>query len=226
MDLPKTNTAINGISKAELRMTNDKKQNIDVNFFFPAEENNFETSVVMIPPGSQFQAGSHWHEKYDEVILVIKGRLKVRVGKEYVIRTPEDGKIIIPPGITHNVMRADHGLPQDERDDEEVIIHEWSGPVDGSKDLFFRHLFSIEEDRHVFGWKAKLQLILTMMYTDNYIEIVPGPLSWYVTHGVYAVARPIAFALGLQPFYREYLPKRLDALAEKFYGGKLKLKQL
>lgn len=97
--------------------------------------------------------------------------------------------------------------------------------VDGSKDLLFRHLFSIETDREVFGWKVKLQQLLTLMYTDSYVELVPGPLSWYVTHGLYAIVKSVAFALGLQPFYREYLPKRLEAIAERLYGSKLKLKE-
>lgn len=128
MDMQKTNTAVQGISTAELRITNDKNQNIDVNFFFPAPENNYETSVVVIPAGSQFQAGSHWHEKYGEAILVIKGRVKVRVGNKFVIRTPDDGKLIVPPYTTHNVMRADRGLPKDLRDPEEVVLHERSVP--------------------------------------------------------------------------------------------------
>jgi hypothetical protein len=58
-----------------------------------------------------------------------------------------------------------------------------------------------------------------MMYSDGYIETVPGPLGWYFTHGLYAVLRPVAKMLGLKPFHDEYTPSRLADARKKLEGG-------
>lgn len=57
-------------------------------------------------------------------------------------------------------------------------------------------------------------MLLTLMYTDGYVDLVPGPASWYVTHGLYAVVRPVAGWAGLTPFYDQYTPERLKEIAK------------
>ena len=91
--------------------------------------------------------------------------------------------------------------------------------ADGSKEMFFRHIFSTVIDKDVFGWKLPLQQLLVMMSADGYIEIVPGPVGWYVTHGLYAVLRPVTKLLGLKPFYDEYTPSRLAHVKRALEGG-------
>jgi hypothetical protein len=93
--------------------------------------------------------------------------------------------------------------------------------VDGSKELFFRHAFSINADKALFGWKLPLQMLLLLMHTDNFMEIMPGPASWYVTHYLYAwVALPLAMLLGLKPFYDEYTPERLMGVRKELEARK------
>jgi hypothetical protein len=58
-----------------------------------------------------------------------------------------------------------------------------------------------------------------MMCADGYIEIVPGPMGWYFTHGLYAVLKPVAKLLGLKPFYDEYTPSRLAGARKKLEDG-------
>jgi hypothetical protein len=97
-------------------------------------------------------------------------------------------------------------------------------PADGSKELFFRHVFSPVADKEAFGWKLPLQQLLVLMSCDTYVEIVPGAAGWYVTHGLYAVLRPVARALGLRPFYDEYTPERLMGIRREIEGGGKKSK--
>ena len=92
-------------------------------------------------------------------------------------------------------------------------------PADGSKELFFRHVFSPVADKEAFGWKLPLQQLRGPRWGDPDVEIVPGAAGWYVTHGLYAVLRPVARALGLRPFYDEYTPERLMGIRRAMGGG-------
>jgi hypothetical protein len=84
-------------------------------------------------------------------------------------------------------------------------------------------MFSMMEDQKFYGWKFPLQLVLTMIYSDGYLVIVPGPARWYVTHGLWAATKFAALGMGLKPFYEEYTPERLKGIAEKLQdGGKSK----
>ena len=91
--------------------------------------------------------------------------------------------------------------------------------VDGSKELFFRHAFSLVADQAVFGWKLPLQQLLLLQYTDNYLSLVPGAAGWYFTHAMYAVLRPLSALLGLKPFYDEYTPERLKGIRKELEGN-------
>ncbi|KAF2789390.1 hypothetical protein K505DRAFT_284477 [Melanomma pulvis-pyrius CBS 109.77] len=217
MTLTLTNTTQQADSGASQLSLNDisNKNDQDLRLIYPAASNDYRISVAIIPAGSKWHAGAHWHEDYDEYMRVARGRAKIRLGSEYKIFTPEDGDILIPKLMVHDVMRADVDAKKGEGDDEELWIEERSEPVDGSKELFFRHMFSIMADKEVFGWKMPLQLLLTMMYTDGYLVIVPGPAHWYVTHSLWAVVKFAALSLGLKPFYDEYTPERLKGIAEK-----------
>jgi len=61
-------------------------------------------------------------------------------------------------------------------------------------------------------------MLLLLMYTDNYMVFVPGTASWYFTHGLYAVAKPVAKLVGLTPFYDEYTPGRLMGIKRELEG--------
>lgn len=206
--------------------------------FYPTAETDYRITRAIVPKGDKFQVGAHWHEKYDEYMRVIQGRARIRLGNTWKVYTPEDGEIKIARMVIHDICRADKDAKPGEEDDEDMIIEEWSDPcmlpeippkplanqfanciADGSKEMFFRHLFSATVDKDVFGWKLPLQQLLVMMCADGYIEIVPGPARWYVTHALYAVLKSVTKLLGLKPFYDEYTPSRLAHVRKALEGG-------
>lgn len=70
-----------------------------------------------------------------------------------------------------------------------------------------------------------LQQLLVLMYSDTYIETIPGPAGWYATHGLYALLNPLARLLGLKPFYDEYTPSRLADVRMEMEEGVAKKKK-
>ncbi|KAF2682889.1 hypothetical protein K458DRAFT_488144 [Lentithecium fluviatile CBS 122367] len=193
----------------------------DVQLIYPSASKNYKITTAVIPPGSKFHPGAHWHEDYDEIMRVVKGRARIRLGKEWRVYGPEDGEVLIRRGVVHDFMRADASgsVKGEDGVEGDLVIEEWSEPVDGSKELFFRHAFSIQADSALFGWKIPLQMLLLLMYTDTFLELVPGPVGWYVTHGLYAgVVAPLAWVVGVRPFYDEYTPERLAGVRGELEG--------
>ncbi|KAF2728576.1 hypothetical protein EJ04DRAFT_449038 [Polyplosphaeria fusca] len=189
---------------------------------YPSPANDYRTATVVVAPGSKWHVGAHWHEAYDEVMRIAKGRAKIRLGNTFRVIGPEDGEIFIPKFVVHDIMRADVDAKVGEGDDEELWIEERGEPVDGSKEVFFRNVFSVMADREKFGWKMPLQLLLTLIYTDGYLVILPGPARFWFTYGLYAMMRPLLFWLGLKPFYDEYTPERLRGIASELAARKSK----
>lgn len=88
---------------------------------------------------------------------------------------------------------------------------------DGSKEVFFRNLFSTLEDKQVFGRWLRLQIMLTSAKYDNFDVIWQGPLSWLVTRIAYAGAQLGGRLLGLRAWYPAYVPEDLRSVANS--GG-------
>ncbi|KAF2634398.1 hypothetical protein P280DRAFT_413853 [Massarina eburnea CBS 473.64] len=195
--------------------------NQDATMVYPTADSNYSISTVTIPPGSIFHPGAHWHEEYDEYLSVVKGRLRILLGKTWRVYTPEDGEVHVKRGVVHDLMRAD--IVDEEKDEEDVVVQERSDPSDGSKDLFFRHLFAITSiDKDRFGWKVPLQVLFTFAYTDTYMSLVPGPAGWYVTHALWSVVKGVAPWLGLRPLYEAYTPERLKGVMKSILDGSVK----
>jgi mannose-6-phosphate isomerase-like protein (cupin superfamily) len=223
----------------------------DVKLIYPTAASNFRTTTFIIPQGSKFHPGAHWHEQYDEIMRVVEGRMRIRLDGEIKVITPEDGDVVIKKGVVHEFWRADVDAKPGEGDEGNVVIEERSEPctysplfplppfhlisptrslpVDGSKELFFRHVFSANIDNAAFGWKLPIQMLLTISYSDMYLELVSGvgSTNWYIARGVNkGVVGPLAWVLGLRPFYGEYTPERLSTVRrqlEERYGGKKKV---
>lgn len=51
--------------------------------------------VFVVPP--------HWHDQHDEIMKIWEGKLKVTLGSEVMICTPETGDIFIPRGVPHSL---------------------------------------------------------------------------------------------------------------------------
>ncbi|KAL1610055.1 hypothetical protein SLS60_001720 [Paraconiothyrium brasiliense] len=183
----------------------DNQISQDVTMLYPTAETGYRVTRAIAPQGSKFQVGAHWHEEYDEYMRVIQGRLKLRLGDKWEVYTPEDGEILIARGVVHDLCRADKDARPGEEDEGDMIIEERSDPF--------------------FGWKLPLQQLLVLMYSDTYIETIPGPAGWYATHGLYALLKPLARLLGLKPFYDEYTPSRLAVVRMEMEEGVAKKKK-
>ena len=134
MTLTRTNTtqrADSGVSPlglADISSSKPPSNSQEVRLFYPSAENNYQISLAIVPAGSKWHAGAHWHEEYDEVMRVVKGRAKVRLGNEYRIIGPEDGEVFIKKGVVHDVMRADVDAKEGEGDEGELWLEERSEP--------------------------------------------------------------------------------------------------
>lgn len=134
MTLTRTNTAqrkasgASPLSLADISSSTPPSNSQEVRLIYPSAENNYQISFAIVPAGSKWHAGAHWHEEYDEVMRVVKGRAKVKLGNEYRIIGPEDGEVLIKKGVVHDVMRADVGAKEGEGDDGELWLEERSEP--------------------------------------------------------------------------------------------------
>lgn len=85
-------------------------------------------TIISIPKGSTWSPGPHWHERYVEYVQVRQGSVCLLVNGKKSVITAEDGVQTIPKFAIHNWMRADSKSPADNKDDEEVIVEEWTDP--------------------------------------------------------------------------------------------------
>jgi mannose-6-phosphate isomerase-like protein (cupin superfamily) len=100
----------------------------DAKVIYPSAENNYRVSIAIVPMGSKFHPGAHWHEDYDEVMRVVKGRAKIRLGSVTKVYGPEDGEILIKRGVVHDLWRADVDANEGEKDEGDLVMEERSEP--------------------------------------------------------------------------------------------------
>jgi hypothetical protein len=60
-----------------------------------------------------------------------------------------------------------------------------------------------------------VQLLMTITYMDNYVSIVPGPVGYYLTHGLYGFGRALGWLCGYRTWYEEYTPEKYRAVAAR-----------
>lgn len=65
------------------------------------------------------------------------------------------------------------------------------------------------------GLNSGMQLLTTISYVDNYVSILPSPVGYYLTHGVYAFGRALGWLLGYRTWYEEYTPEKYRAVAAR-----------
>lgn len=96
--------------------------------------------------------------------------------------------------------------------------------ADGFKEVFFRNVISMVKDAdEKIGPTNLVQLVTSVAWMDNYFVIVPGPAGYYVTHGIYKLGSTLGWLLGYKPWYDEYTPPDVRAVAAA--GGKGHLKK-
>ncbi|KAH9474776.1 hypothetical protein JR316_0013241 [Psilocybe cubensis] len=148
--------------------------------------------VAAITDAETLNVLPHWHDKYDELFRVIKGRLRVRIGDVTRDYTAEDGEILIPRGTIHSL----HGFKG-----EETIFEERTDPMDGEKELFFRNL--LEDGKTP---TSLLQVLVVGYQGDMYIPL-PGHIKWLEKAFVIIFGGYIAPLFGYKNRYSSYKVK-------------------
>ena len=207
----------------------------NVTFVFPTKERAYATRIL-IHERSKWTPSPHWHERYTEYFRVVQGRALLSIDGVTREITSADGEQIVAKFAVHEFSRADIDAADGYGDSGDVIVEERVEPgsfvprpegpnitlnrrlisyvADGSKEVFFRNIFSILADAdRVYGRAMPIQIMITSRYLDNFDVFLPGPFSYYVTHSIFALARAIGFAMGLRPWYEEYTPERLRSVA-------------
>jgi hypothetical protein len=116
---------------------------------------------ITLPRGSTWTSGLHWHETHDEYLVLVSGRIRVRVGEVTRVLTapasssgppthpgeedsshPQTGvEIHIPRGTWHEwsgYWGSEKELDDEEQEEaEEVVVIERTDPADGDKAVFF-----------------------------------------------------------------------------------------
>jgi len=191
----------------------------NVTYTFITLKNPLKATTITLPPGSPWTSGLHWHETHTEYLQIIQGVARVTLNGITQNYTAEDGIVVVPRFARHEWQRADdvHSY-----NDVNLIVREWTDPIDGQKEIFFRNLNSAILDASATGplsefWLT-LQLFMISAALDNYPVLWSGPKSlrfvgreieWVVTHVVLFVAVVLGRALGLRAVWDEYTPVSL-----------------
>ncbi|KAJ3967415.1 hypothetical protein EV361DRAFT_807305 [Lentinula raphanica] len=112
-----------------------------------------------------FKVPLHWHENHDEIITVLEGRLKVTLGKETKVYTPESGEAFVPRGVPH-ALESFKGEP--------CVVTERTNPSFDNKELFFRNILAIPGGLSSGGLIPMMQVFY---YGDGY-PVFPVHMPW------------------------------------------------
>lgn len=213
----KTNTA----SRSEFIRTDSSDPDSKAIFKFDADPSRPGMTQITLPERSTWTPGLHWHEQHVEHFKVVKGRVLISLDGVVKLVTPDDGPQRVERSVIHEFMRADHSKVASEKDSGDVITEEWTDPDDGVKHVFFRNIFSTLEDAGKY-WKSWtfLQALYVAAHSDDWVQVVPGRLSWVATHVMYAAVRGVGDMLGLKPWQEEYTPKELRSVAKSLESRK------
>lgn len=211
----KTNTAL----RNEFTRSDSSDPNFNAIFKFDADPSRHGMTQITLPERSTWTPGLHWHEQHIEYFKVLKGQVLIRLDGVSKLVTPEDGPQRVDRFVVHEFMRADRSKQDAEKDPGEVVTEEWTDPEDGVKHVFFRNIFSTLEDSERY-WKSwtYLQALYVAAHSDDWVQVVPGRVSWAATHTLYAAVRGVGGLLGLQPWQEEYTPQDLRTVARGLQG--------
>lgn len=216
-------------------------------------------TISAIPPKSQWAALPHWHETHSEHFRVVQGYSLIRLRNKYSIIGPEDPLVNIPPYTIHGFSRADVPGPiadkawaeyEDRTGNKEVrkgdwtehdiLMHEYTSPVNGRKELFFRNSMSYFRD-HLEPLLSKkgvslalsvprllshLPLLLFhLAHMDNYMLVLDNSLgvtsegnvsnmSFALSHGLNGFITSVGKLFGWRAWWEPYTPEKLWSVAE------------
>ena len=215
-----------------------------------------------IPPKSQWAALPHWHETHTEHFYVSQGYALVRLRNIYSVIGAEDGPVEVPPFTIHGFSRADVTDNKEaaqkawdefaartgktevqfgEWREEDVLVEEWTTPMDRHKEIFFRNLISYYRDYFqpiVTGGDAwtmvvslpglmvhTFKLLACLSYLDNYQLLLDnglgrsreGGITWLskgLIYGIMGAARMAGKVFGWRVWWEEYTPDELRGVCE------------
>ncbi|KAI9850771.1 MAG: hypothetical protein M1838_005104 [Thelocarpon superellum] len=186
-----------------------------------AFENSHAVITITVPVGSDWTSGLHWHETHTEFLEVIQGQASITIAGRAQVLSAGSPPVRIEPYEQHEWWKATdvelvggrQGL------DEDLVVKEWTTPMDGQKEVFFRNLASVLLEPNLDGTFGKpwlmLQLLVIFHGHDNYPVFVDGFAAYWITHVVLALAALLGLLLGFKPIYEEYTPK---PLADRYHG--------
>jgi hypothetical protein len=199
-------------------------------------------------PGCKNSTGLHWHETHTELLRVVQGVGCLERNGQPQIITKADGALVIDKGVRHAYWRADRDFRSakdggkggmlehvDERKlKEDFVLVESTDPVDRDKEIFFRHILSLLEEKGdgVLPALWVLWYFFVVMYGhDNYPVFVNWTswfgqgigriLEWVVAHFVLNVAVFWGWFAGLRSTYDEYTPVELRTSPWSSKSGKV-----
>lgn len=204
-----------------------------------------------IPAGSAFETGYHWHNDHAESFKVLSSAMLVTINNKSFVVTDASPAITIPRKARHETMRWDgpgrrgHQKAAQEAFRKEMVakgqskeleklgvqeveVREWTTPVDGEKEVFFRNFLSaVSEPRTgVFGQILKFVHVViifqgldtSMVLLDMGSDSGQGwrgmveKMIWWIFVGV---AVMIGGIFGLNPVSEAYTPGDLMSNREQ-----------
>ena len=198
--------------------------------------------VAALHPGGHAGVPPHWHETHTEHLRVVQGYALIRCGTLTKLYGPDE-VVTVPPYVIHGFARGD--APQARQywreemtkgwEAEDVVIEEWTSPMDGQKEVFFRNGFSMYKDmfeglvtgktRFRVGMLPAivvqiLQLMNFSRRTDNYMVMLPLALgiggdgkatllARCTTYVMFGIATLLARMFGWRFWQEEYTPVEL-----------------
>ncbi|KAJ4478496.1 hypothetical protein J3R30DRAFT_3429819 [Lentinula aciculospora] len=137
-----------------------------------------------------FQVPLHWHEDHDEIMTILSGKLKITLGKETKVYTPESGDVFVRRGIPHAVESL-KGIP--------CVSTERTNPSEmDKKEIFFRNLLSIPGGLPSGSLVPMMQVFY---YGDGY-PAFPIHVAWLEKAFVKILGGYVAPLLGHQLKYK------------------------
>ncbi|TKA68012.1 hypothetical protein B0A49_04483 [Cryomyces minteri] len=205
-------------------------------FFIPGQGGitfhpNTAAVTITFPVGSTGRTGLHWHETHTEFLSVLQGVALITLGTVTETFGPTDGTITIPRFTHHEYRRADSAEAGTDGRDVNLTVKEWTEPADGQKQVFFRNVLGIIEDRagETLLWNlwTLWQLFVVFAGNDNYPLVLPAPATLgplkpaverYFTYVVLQISLVLGGFVGLRSRYPEYTPtKQSSSVSDDAY---------
>ncbi|KAJ3735013.1 hypothetical protein DFJ43DRAFT_66019 [Lentinula guzmanii] len=143
-----------------------------------------------------FQVPLHWHEDHDEIITVLEGKLKVTLGGETKVYTPESGEAFVPRGVPH-ALESFKGVP--------CVVTERTNPSEfDTKELFFRNMLSIPGGLSSGG----LLSVMQVFYHGDGYPVFPVHVAWLEKAFVKILGGYVAPLLGHRLKYKSLTEAR------------------